>query len=69
MTKIVTKVLMLSIAIVLIGWDIYVAANDIPGDTISELTLSWAFMHPVIPFAVGVLCGHLFWPQGGSSER
>lgn len=21
--------------------------------------------HPIIPFAIGVLCGHVFWPLGG----
>ena len=32
--------------------------------TISQvLGLDWSFEAPLIPFGVGILCGHLFWPQ------
>jgi hypothetical protein len=47
----------------LAGWDIFVAANSSPGDTISEVVLEVALRHPIVPFALGVLCGHWFWPQ------
>lgn len=33
------------------------------GDTISEVTLAFAQRHPALPFSVGVVAGHLFWPQ------
>ena len=48
---------------VLAGWDVYVAVHPVAGDTISELTLAAAMRHPIIPFALGVVMGHLFWPQ------
>ena len=63
MAKKATKIIMATCAGILIGWDVYVAVNGVPGDTISELTLGWAQNHPIIPMAVGVVCGHLFWPQ------
>jgi len=54
-------------AAVLIGWDIVVATNNIQGDTISEITLDFVRNHPLSAFSVwfwlGVVCGHLFWPQ------
>jgi zinc transporter ZupT len=53
---------------VLIAWDVYVAVveKDKPpgtGATISEVTLGFAQKHPVLPFALGVVAGHLLWSQ------
>lgn len=62
-TKIATAAILIVAIIVLVAWDIYVAANGVKGDTISEIALDFARRHPVIPFAVGIVCGHLFWPQ------
>jgi hypothetical protein len=64
-TKLITSIIMVAVIAVLIIWDVYVAANPVPGDTISEITLNFARRHPVIPFALGFVCGHLFWPQSG----
>jgi len=50
-------------AVLLIVWDIYVYFSPETGDTISEVMLQGAGNHPVIPFVVGVVMGHLFWPQ------
>lgn len=63
MTRKITISILVAVAVLLIGWDIYVAITPAPGDTISEITLAFAQRHPVIPFAIGVLCGHLLWPQ------
>jgi hypothetical protein len=63
MSQKITIAILLACAALLIGWDIYVAANPTPGDTISEITLAFAQKHPVLPFALGVIMGHLFWPQ------
>lgn len=51
------------VTVLLIAWDIYAAANKERGDTISEVVLGFARRHPVIPFLLGVLAGHLLWPQ------
>lgn len=32
-----------------------------PGATISELVWQAAHRRPIVPFAVGLLCGHFFW--------
>lgn len=61
-TKFTTFWILLVAAAVLIGWDIY-AAMSTTQPTISALSLAWARAHPVIPFTVGVISGHLFWPQ------
>jgi hypothetical protein len=43
-----------------IVWDIVVASNRVPGDTISEITLGIAKSTPLLAVAVGVVAGHLF---------
>lgn len=49
--------------IAFIVWDVVVATNGIPGDTISEVMLDSALYKPIVAFVAGVLAGHLFWPQ------
>lgn len=64
-----TIILLLASAAVLIGWDIFVAANPQPGDTISEIVLDWSRRVSLVPAAFGVLMGHLFWPRKGGTFR
>jgi hypothetical protein len=52
----------------LIALDIYLAANSQEGDTISEVLLNASHKRPIIAFAAGALIGHLFWPQGETSN-
>jgi hypothetical protein len=59
----ITTLLIFAAIVLLGGWDIYVASNNVPGDTISEVILAASLNRPVIPFVSGVVCGHLFWPQ------
>ena len=41
-------------------YELWAVINNIPGDTLSETV--WAMnTHPMIPFVVGVICGHFFW--------
>jgi hypothetical protein len=63
----VTISLLIAFTLILIVWDIYAAANSGDGDTISEITLGFARKHPALPFAIGVICGHLLWPQRPSA--
>lgn len=59
----ITRFILLVVVIALIVFDIFVAADSTTGNTISEVTLSIARKHPVLPFCIGIVCGHLFWPQ------
>jgi hypothetical protein len=66
-TRIITLIVMAVCFVALIGWDIYAAANSAEGDTISELTAGFVQEYMgvgiAIVWAIGLLCGHLFWPQ------
>lgn len=61
-TKFGTAWVLGAAACLLIGWDIYAAMSPVQ-PTISALTLHYAHRFMIIPFACGVLMGHLFWPQ------
>lgn len=62
-TRQITAVLVLAVVVVLVGWDVYtLAAHGSEPATISELVRDVAFNHPMIPFGLGVLVGHWFWP-------
>lgn len=60
-TSFKTAWIIVATAAALIAWDLY--ARHVPGATISEVLLTWACHHPVVPFGFGVLMGHLFWFQ------
>ena len=46
--------------VALFAYEFWAAANAKRGDTISEIV--WrASARPILPFAFGVLMGHLFW--------
>lgn len=56
-----TKILILSVGISLIVFNIIVALFGV-NSTISEVIYGYAFKYPIIPFSFGVFCGHWFWP-------
>ena len=66
--KRVTVAALIVAVVGLIGWDIFVAVDERdvePGEgaTISEVVLGFAGEHPVIPLLIGIVAGHLCWPQ------
>jgi hypothetical protein len=61
--KELTLIILAAVVVILVGWDIYAAFSKEKGDTISSLLLEWSSRKPVIALAIGVILGHLFWPQ------
>ena len=62
-TRQLTGVLLIITTVAVIAYDVaiyFVAGGDA---TISDIVLEYSWRHPVLPFAIGVLCGHLLWPQ------
>ena len=59
----VTWTLILLAVLGLIGWDLVVAFNPTPGDTISELVYQYGQKHPWVPFGLGGVLGHFFWKR------
>jgi len=63
MGKHTTEIILGAVTLSLIGWDIWLACNEVAGDTISQTLLALARQYPSVPFVAGVLMGHLWWPQ------
>lgn len=57
---------MIAIFLVIVGalivYEITALCNQRQGDTISELV--WlASKRPLVPFVMGLICGHFFWQR------
>ena len=69
MTKKITAGLIIAITAIAIIYDIVIVIEPTQGDTISEVILSFAYRHPFLPLAMGVLIGHLTWPRKYSDKK
>lgn len=63
-----TKIILAVIIIGLVLYDILAISLGGVEATISYITLIYSKECPVIPFAVGFVSGHLFWPQKNIKE-
>jgi hypothetical protein len=63
LTRLITIIALLAIVGGLIFYDIYLAANKVDGDTISEITAHYAKRSMFLPIALGILIGHFLWPS------
>lgn len=61
--RIALSALLLSAGLIVGIWDIYVTARDEPEHTVSATMYDWATRWPVLPFVLGIIVGHLFWPH------
>jgi hypothetical protein len=61
--RISTFIIVLTLLLV-IGYDVVCAfMMTVPHSTISGVIWDQSHAHPVIPFAAGILMGHLFWNE------
>lgn len=44
-------------------WDIAAGYRGQAAETVSSVLQAWSIAWPVLPLAVGVILGHVFWPQ------
>jgi hypothetical protein len=64
----ITKFLIFVLVALSVAYDVLAYVRGGVDSTISRVVLAWAQRWPPIPFSVGVLCGHLFWPQPQAKE-
>jgi len=57
----VTKVILLLIVFVVTVWDVFLISTGNYAATFSVVLYEAAKAWPIIAFALGVLCGHVFW--------
>lgn len=58
-----TALVLGGVAALLVGVDVLLATGNPPSKTVSRGILDWSLDHPVIPFGIGVVLGHMLWPQ------
>jgi len=61
--KVLLSVLFLSVICGVWLWDAYCTMRGDYRSQVSQVLLEWSVRWPIIPFAIGVVVGHLFWPQ------
>ena len=52
---------------IIFAYDFYAVRRWGQGGTISAVLLKYAYKFPVVPFLIGFIMGHLFWPNVASS--
>jgi hypothetical protein len=63
-TRVITQALVVVTVIVWVAWDFWAFHRGGDPATESDVIRGWA-RHPLIPFVVGVLMGHLFFCECG----
>ena len=61
--QVLVAALLLVLATLIVLFDLWVAWRGQGGATVSAVLSGWAKEVPLLPFAIGVLIGHLFWPR------
>lgn len=61
--RVITAWFIVVIIFTAIFYDIYIGVTHGGDSTISWVTWTTAKNYPAIPFAIGFICGHLFWSQ------
>lgn len=59
--KVSLAVLLHIIVVVIMVWDMVALAMHRPDHTISSIVRDWSYSAPILPFAIGMVIGHLFW--------
>lgn len=63
MLELTAKLILLGLVIIVAFWDAAVLIMGRPEATISAVLLQITKENPIIAFALGVVVGHLFWPN------
>lgn len=50
-------------------WDIYCAYQLTWEHTVSATIQRWGMVWPILPFVLGILAGHIFWPTIPPAQR
>jgi len=62
-TSVIMAAVIHVIILAVVAWDLYVSYTGRPDQMVSYIVAGWARVWPMLPFATGVLIGHLFWCQ------
>lgn len=57
----ITRIFLLTVVVLAVGYDIYAVKTGGTEASISWVVASWVYDVPAAAFAIGFVCGHLFW--------
>ena len=60
--------IIISTLVILIGYDAFVVLTEGTEASISSIIIVASYELPIIPFAVGFLCGHFFWRMKSNKD-
>ena len=64
MLDLVAKIIIIAVVVIVGTWDVFVVLiMGKPEATISAVLLQLTKENPIIAFMLGVVVGHLFWPN------
>ena len=59
--KKITAIFTALVVVVALAYDVYAIVMGGTEASISHLIIHYSYDMPLVPFLVGVVCGHLFW--------
>lgn len=62
-------IFMVSVFVVIVGFDIVLAVNATKGDTFSEIIRDFSYRLAAIPWGTGLVMGHWFWSGNRVRKR
>jgi hypothetical protein len=66
--KKMTVIFLITLLVVIIGYDVYAWNAGGTEATISYTIFEWSHKYPFFTFMMGFVCGHLFWQMKGLSR-
>ena len=65
----ISKIIWVSVAVLLVAWDVVPFMDPVRGDTLSEVLAKWGLKMFSLPMMFGVLCGHFFFLRDNVRQK
>lgn len=66
--KKLTTIIIIFSVVFLLGYDVFAIVKGGTEASISSIVITFAYKFPLMPFMVGLLCGHLFWRMKSNKD-
>jgi hypothetical protein len=63
MLELTAKSILIGMVVIVLFWDATVLLMDRPEATLSAVLMQITKENPIVAFVLGVVIGHLFWPN------
>ena len=63
-----TQIFVGALVAVIAVYDVFAIIKGGTEASVSFLLITWSYKFPMLPFSIGVICGHLFWRMRDTKE-